>query len=97
MLHILSNKKITSYNHCQQCMQAHDSVLLIAEAVYFILDINITKNILNNSTAKNIRFYALSDDVAARGITDKIPSFIQLINYDEFVQLTELCNRNQTW
>ena len=40
------------------------------------------------STTKNQKIYALKDDLVARGLSDQLVAGIEVIDYQQFVQLT---------
>lgn len=79
MLHIINNTNILQT--CLLTTQADDHILLIENGVLEILTTDF-------SQFNNIHFYALEADVSARGLQDKIPAPITLVNYDRFVELT---------
>ncbi len=58
-----------------------DVFLFYEDAVYLLKS--------SNNTFSGYTTYAIQEDVIARGITDRLPTSIQLINYDEWVTLTE--------
>ena len=55
----------------------------------------IQNNLLRQQQAVN--YYALKDAVEARGIKPAIAKYIKLIEYTEFVELTEIYLVNQVW
>jgi len=73
-LHIINK---TSAENCTQSFASEDTLLLIQDGVYCGL-----------STLPHKTIYALNDDVNARGIANKINSLIEIINYQQFVELT---------
>ena len=66
----------------------NDGLLLLEDGVFGALDNAITNDEQLILKQKNIKIYALSPDVIARGIEKRISKHITLISYDDFVQLT---------
>ena len=93
MLHIITNNQTSSFNYCQQSLAAGDSLIFIDDGIYLL----IRNNIINVEITKTVDVYALNDDVNARGLSSKLPKYIQKIDYDSFVALTEKYQTNQTW
>lgn len=77
-----------SYQDCLTAMSNDDELILIEDAVQLAPSITV-------ETPYPI--YALSDDLIARGIADKVPAQIQTINYDEFVDLTLKHETTLSW
>ena len=88
MLHIINNTKILQ--KCLATTQNQDHILLIEDGVLEILTTDF-------SQFKNIYFYVLEVDIIARGLQDKIPSLVKLINYEQFVELTILHSPTMSW
>ncbi len=90
MLHIISTNTLATLNYCQQSLQNGDSVLFTEEGVYWLMQNKIIQ------PQQEINYYALKDAVEARGI-QQIPAYIKPIDYDRFVELTEIFPTNQVW
>lgn len=75
-------------------IDAEDDVLLIEDAVYAALIDSPAANFLSETAAG---CYVLYEDLAARGISDKVSPRFQIINYQYFVQLTVKHTQQFTW
>jgi sulfur relay protein TusB/DsrH len=49
------------------------------------------------ATLSGLRFYALSADVAARGLLGLVADEIELVEYADFVRLGVECHAVQSW
>jgi len=90
------NKAATGHSSFRQslaCMSSTDSLLLLEDAVYLVLDTGK----LQVLTSATTQLYALAEDLAARGISAKIPSAINVINYKEFVALCLTHDKLVNW
>jgi tRNA 2-thiouridine synthesizing protein B len=85
MLHIVN--QTTALHRCLASMQDNDVILLTQNGVIAGI----------NQIPDHITCYALNADVTARGITDQIAKHIQLISYDQFVDLTIQHHPILTW
>lgn len=87
MLHILSNSpfKIDIYSMLKM-LSAQDSLITLQDGVLIALSDNyFLDKLLEHS--KNL--FVLEEDVLARGVSHYISSHFTLINYAQFVTLTE--------
>lgn len=71
---------------CLHIATTEDAILLIEDGVYGIL-----------SALPERQFLALEDDVKARGLNDKLPDNVKLIDYPAFVELTTKASVVQSW
>ena len=71
-----------------------DAVLLMEDAVYGAVQNHVELSSLLEEIG---RVFLLQEDVIARGLKLKEPSFFQLVNFDGFVSLTEEHNSSMTW
>lgn len=95
MLHILSNSpfKVDIYSMFEM-LSPQDSFVALQDGTLISLSKNfLLKELLKYS--KNL--YVLQEDVLARGISDYISESFKLINYSEFVILTESCDKCINW
>ena len=86
MLHIV-NRSPFSHNSLAECLRVCDeqaSILLIEDGVYAALR---DGEWLQRIQEKTARLYVLDADIAARGLTEKIPAAIARVDYPGFVQL----------
>lgn len=99
ILHII-NKSPFTHNTLRSCIAVcseQDALLLIEDGVFGALQASPDTEVLQSLMEKNIVVYALSADVNARALTQKIEPRIKLITYEEFVQLTVKHNCTQSW
>lgn len=86
--------KIAVLERCLALTSEQDSVLLIEDGVYAVLKHNSG---LWESSDKKLSLYALESDLAARGISDKMPSFFQAVSWEKFVELTLEHHKVVSW
>lgn len=91
ILHTVNKSSFTNpcLADCLTLCAAGDAIVLIEEGVYTIAD----------SALKEIEqpVYALQADLQARGLSDKVPATVQIINDDEFVALTIKHDKVVSW
>ncbi len=75
ILHIVN--RAATLGDCLKIVAATDAILLIEDGVY-------AGRMPSKTQA---RVYALREDVLARGLTDRLPADVDVVGYDEFVQL----------
>ncbi len=75
ILHLVN--RTAALEDCVKIAVAKDAVLLIEDGVYAA----------RAPTYTQARVYALREDVLARGLADRLATGIDLIGYEEFVQL----------
>lgn len=97
-LHIVnkSPEQPSIISRCLKFSSKNDSLLLIEDGVYFALHSTINTQ-LSNFEVKNIKIYALEEDLIARGISDKTHNSIKTVSYDGFVELTASHNNSTSW
>jgi len=79
---------------CKDCMQAGDALLLLEDGVYLLLRETFRQWTSNNPA---LHFFALTPDLAARGISDRIPAALNLVDYTEFVSLSLQHDKVVSW
>ncbi|QCI27342.1 sulfurtransferase complex subunit TusB [Buchnera aphidicola] len=95
MLHILSNSPFKiDISVMFNMLSSQDGLIALQDGVLIALNNNFFISDLIKYS-KNI--YVLQEDVLIRGISDNISSKIKLINYCEFVTLTEKYNKFINW
>lgn len=73
----------------QQCMAAAadgDTVLLIEDAVYAALNEHVLSKVIQHR-GSGVALRALKEDLAARGISARIPADFSVVCYTDFVAL----------
>ncbi len=97
VLHIV-NKSPSQSDTLDSCIRRAEpgsAILLIEDAVYALL----TLEELNTKykKLKQIKIYALAEDVSARGLRQWSADQIELIDYAGFVELTEHYASSMSW
>jgi len=93
ILHTVSTSPFADQSllQCLKRKQPTDKLLLIQNAVYAMLNVDITETLRTHGP-----IYVLSEDIQARGI--KIENDLyQAISYPEFVALTLACKQVISW
>jgi tRNA 2-thiouridine synthesizing protein B len=83
----------TSLLCCLATMSAGDALLLLEDGVYAAL----AHTGLLSAIPAGVTLYVLQEDLAARGISDKIYSDFIRVDYREFVALTLQCSKTVNW
>ncbi|MBF0218917.1 MAG: sulfurtransferase complex subunit TusB [Gammaproteobacteria bacterium] len=98
MLHIINKSPFekNSLMSCFACAKEGSAILLIEDGVYGVIANSSIAADIKAAMAKN-SIYALSADVNARGIADKVMDGITLIDYNGFVDLTCDHEKLQSW
>ncbi len=87
-----------SLDSCLSVCKADASVLLIEDAVVSALQNTSVSEQIEQAASKGIRFYALSEDLKARGLPkQRVMEQITLIDYPGFVKLATENDRVQNW
>lgn len=95
MLHILSNSPFkVDISAMFNMLSSEDGLIALQDGVLIALNNNFFISDLFKYS-KNI--YVLQEDVFIRGISDNVSNEIKLINYFEFVTLTEKYNKFINW
>ncbi len=97
-LHIVNRSAFqdSTLSQCITAAAATDVIVLIEDGVYGTLSASNDWNALK-PIAEDLRCYALTEDLLARGLNDKAEASIQTININEFVALTTQHNPIQSW
>ena len=77
-------------------LQASDALLLLEDGVFCLLDEEFMRRIAT-CLKSGTRLCVLGDDLAARGISARIPAAANVIGYKEFVALTLHHERTVNW
>ena len=97
VLHTINKPPQSSrlFQDCIETVYGEHAVLLIEDGVYAAL--SNTESGMQISQHSKITFYALENDIVARGIEDRIVDTIQLLDYQGFVRLVTECSSVQSW
>ena len=98
MLHIV-NKSPYEKSALASCL-AHatngSAVLLIEDGVYAVVQGGTVEAELRQAMGR-LELYALSADLEARGMKDKVIDGVKLVDYGGFVDLVAAHRTNQSW
>ena len=96
----LINKSPFERNCLESCLRLanpNSSILLIEDGVYAALE-NTCKSALIKDCQKDVKFFVLSNDIDARGLTEMvIIDGIKNIDYSGFVDLVETHDAVHSW
>jgi tRNA 2-thiouridine synthesizing protein B len=81
---------------CLRMLTSGDSLLLVEDAVYLAPQLG-QGSTLRAAIPDGVRLYALTPDLAARGLSTRIPADFSGIDYDGFVQLCLAHPRVVNW
>jgi tRNA 2-thiouridine synthesizing protein B len=82
---------------CLQVCGKNDGILLLEDGVFGALKTAPCAVELTALIATGVKVYALTPDVKARGLSEKIRSDITLTDYNGFVQLSIAHSCVQSW
>lgn len=95
-LHILN--KTPQYTDLLQRMlnasSVGDLIILIEDGVYHGLDAHFPRL---EAHSKELKVFALENDIAARGLNDKMSISIDIVSYQQFVQLSAKADKTVSW
>lgn len=98
MLHIINKTNFIESQNLSvlQVIKPEDALLFLADGVYLLHKTNPHVEILL-SHIDSERIFVLEPDVTARGLKDLINNEIKLVDYDDFVVLTEQYHPTMNW
>lgn len=94
------NKSSFSYNTLASCIRVcakDDGILLLEDGVFGAIKGAPCAEELQRLISTGIKVYALSDDIKARGLSEKLQDNIALTDYNGFVQLSITHRSVQSW
>lgn len=99
MLHIINRSPLSSnaLASCLRLAKPGSTILLIEDGVYAALVDNNSGATLLHKTSHALKFCALTEDLKARGLMNRVLPFVTLVDYNGFVALTEKHSPIQTW
>lgn len=78
----------------QRTVQHGDDLLLLSDGVIAAL---LESPVLRAFNASPLRIFALKNDIIARGLSAHVSDKVIIINYTDFVKLTEKQAQQITW
>lgn len=95
-LHTLNKCDADLIRLCLSAVADGDAILLIEEAVYAALEGHVLNRMLLHRRP-DVALKALKEDLAARGISARIPADFSVVSYAEFVALSLAHARVVNW
>lgn len=99
LLHIV-NKSPFTYSVIQSCLDHcthHDSVIFIEDGVLNALNSSPFAEQIAKIKISGTNFYALTEDIVARGIENQLSSTVIQVDYQGFVRLSVENSPIQSW
>lgn len=87
----------TSLSSCIKICSKNDAILLLEDGVFGALTSAPDAEQLQQLIDSGTRIFAITDDVKARGLSNKLLPAIELVDYNSFVQLTIEHRCVQSW
>ena len=90
-LHIFSRSPFTVSTVCLDTLQTDDSIILIADACYFLQNIALLQAALDVADCKAVKVFALTEDCDLRGLSHQLEQSSSLVtgcSSDDFARLT---------
>jgi|Laugrespbdmm15dd_1035085.scaffolds.fasta_scaffold77053_2 tRNA 2-thiouridine synthesizing protein B len=86
-----------SFELCRTSMAPGDALLLLEDGVYSALELAFVQLLQGSEQDSAYPCYALAADLAARGISAKIPNSVNVVDYMDFVALCLQHDRVVNW
>ncbi len=97
MLHIV-NKPASTNSALQSAIRhAGDGALLLIEDAVYAVARGDAANAMITEAMAHLKFYALTPDLEARGIAERVLDGVRCVGYDGFVDLVVEHPNNQSW
>lgn len=98
-LHIVTPSPFatSALDDCLAVAATGDSVILVCDGVYALTKGSAPETLVAEAVTRGTDVYALSDDLAARGLREPITDVATPVDYDKFVSLAVTCLRSITW
>ncbi|PSW11913.1 sulfurtransferase complex subunit TusB [Photobacterium rosenbergii] len=96
MLHIFTRSPFQSraFDESAAVISQNDSILLIQDAV---IAATVENSPIFSFQDAGVKIYLLAEDLAARGLQDKLKLEVNVIDYKGFVGLTVDCETQMKW
>ncbi len=98
ILHTI-NKSPTSdstFNSCLRCAAEHDTILLFEDGIYGAI-VGTQAEPMIKQALQHYRICALKEDLVARGFSRGLIDGIDVIDYQDFVDLTVTHDKVHSW
>lgn len=81
---------------CLRVASEDSAILLIEDGVFAVIDTPDNNGLIQRALERH-KVYALTPDLKARGLMDKVATGVELVDYAGFVGLTERYQTVQSW
>ena len=89
-----SRELYASYQQCLALCLPDDALLLMGQHVWLLSDPRLQAGALTRAT----KLYALSESVKQAGLAGQVPPFVELVNWNQVLELLEQqYSLQQTW
>ena len=75
----------------------NDAVIFLEDGVYNAIASGPASQLIHESSARGVRFYAIETDLKARGCAAIVHASIELIHYEKFVELSTTHSNICSW
>jgi tRNA 2-thiouridine synthesizing protein B len=86
-----------SMNSCLAICSTQDRVIFIEDGVLGAIHDTPLTTTIEKLSVSGTKFYALSQDTNARGVTEKLLTCVTLASYEDFVRLSVEAKQIQSW
>jgi tRNA 2-thiouridine synthesizing protein B len=87
----------STLSSCLAICSNQDSVIFIEDGVFGAIETSPLAFSIQKLSSAGTRFFALDNDVIARGIAEKLLPNITQVSYQDFVRLSVECKQIQSW
>ncbi|MDG1850571.1 MAG: sulfurtransferase complex subunit TusB [Gammaproteobacteria bacterium] len=94
ILHTI-NKSNDALHRCLSLLSDEDAVLLIEDGVYAALSCRENQKLWD--TLPQVKKYAMTDDLAVRGVSDRMLPFFERVDWSGFVSLSLEYDKVVSW
>ena len=96
MLHIFTHSPFQSraFDEAATIISKNDSILLIQDAV---IAATVENSPIFSFRDAGVKIYLLAEDLAARGLQEKLKMDVNVVDYKGFVGLTVECETQMKW
>ncbi len=98
LLHTINKSPFekTSLQSCLRVAKEGSSLLFIEDGVYAVLKGTTVSPVVEEAT-KRLKVYALTSDLEARGVKDRVMDGVHLVDYPGFVDLAAEHKAVEAW
>jgi tRNA 2-thiouridine synthesizing protein B len=87
----------TTLLSCLQICDDNDDILLLEDGVFGAITSSPYAELLSSTPLRGVKIFAISNDIKARGLQEKLHVNIIITDYNGFVELSIKHQRIQSW